>query len=256
MSLHHTQKIVNSQPETGVFLIYKKAGETLASLLERFRPLESISKDTSVTYAGRLDPMAEGLVVLLVGEACKRKEEFLGLDKTYVFEVLFGISTDTFDMLGLITEIEECFPTEKQISASLEKIKNTKSFSYPPYSSKPVDGVPLFTHAKAGTLPEVLPSMEGEIKEINLKSQRTALLSEAVKEKIETIQKVEGDFRQREIIDGWKSLIDQSENKKCLIATFEARVSSGVYIRTLATMFGGGALAFSIKRTKVGEFSI
>ena len=256
MSIHHTQKTANSQPEEGLFLIYKNPGETLASLVERFRSQQNILKNTPITYAGRLDPMAEGLVLLLTGEACKRKDEFLGLDKTYVFEVLFGVATDSFDMLGLVTETKEYLPTEDKLIKSLEKIKDTKTFSYPPFSSKPIDGKQLFVHAKAGTLPKEMPTMEGEIKEIYLKSLRTASLSEAIKEKIEIIQKVEGDFRQKEIIESWQKLIDQLDNKKYLVATFEAVVSSGVYIRTLATMFGGPALAYSIKRTKVGEYKI
>ena len=256
MSIHHTQKSVNSQPEAGVFLIYKKPGETLAVLVERFRFENNISKDTPVTYAGRLDPMAEGLVLLLTSEACKRKEEFLGLGKTYVFEVLFGVATDTFDMLGKIISSLDFLPTEEQISESLEKIKNTKSFSYPPFSSKPVDGLPLFVHAKAGTLPSELPLVDGEIKEINLKNLRTAYLPEAIKEKIEIIQKVEGDFRQKEIIEGWQKFLESKKNSRCMVATFEATVSSGVYIRTLSTMFDGPALAYSIERTKVGDLSL
>jgi tRNA pseudouridine(55) synthase len=260
MSSHHTEKHGVSQLEegppaqAGVFSIYKESGETLAVFVGRFRFEQSISKEIPVTYAGRLDPVAEGLVVLLTGETCKRKDEFLGLDKTYVFEVLFGVATDTFDVLGLITETKEYLPTEKQILELLGEIKNTKNFPYPPFSSKPVGGEPLFVRAKAGTLPEVLPRMDGEIKEIILKNIRTVSFEEAIKNKIEIIQKVSGDFRQKEIIDGWQKFLKDSKDRKCAIATFEATVSSGVYIRTLATMFGGPALAYSIRRIKVGGY--
>ena len=262
MSLHHTEKQVVSQLEdglpaqTGLFLIYKEAGETLASLVKRFRFEQNISESIPVTYAGRLDPMAKGLVALLTGEMCKKKDEFLGLDKTYEFEVLFGVSTDTFDTLGLITETKEYLPTEKEILELLGKIKNTKNFPYPPFSSKPVNGKQLFVHAKAGTLPKNLPSMQGEVHSIVLQNTRMVSLEKAIKEKIEIIQKVEGDFRQEEIIKGWKKVINEFENRKCLIATFETTVTSGVYIRTLATMFDGPALAYSLKRTKVGEYSV
>ncbi|MEK7228176.1 MAG: hypothetical protein AAB681_02365, partial [Patescibacteria group bacterium] len=131
-----------------------------------------------------------------------------------------------------------------------------KTFSYPPFSSKPVDGVPLFTHAKAGTLPKVLPTMSGEVHTIVLQNTRMISVVGAVEQKIEVIKKVEGDFRQKEIIEGWEKFLENNKDKKCLIATIEVTVSSGVYIRTLSTMFGGPALAYSIKRTEVGECSI
>jgi tRNA pseudouridine55 synthase len=160
MSPHHTQNSSDSQGRDGVFPIYKKAGETLAELLIRFRQELLLSPVVPVTYAGRLDPMAEGLVLLLVGTYCKRKDEFLGLDKAYTFEVLFGVATDSYDMLGLITDTKEILPTEEEIQKAISEIKNKTIFSYPPFSSKPVDGVPLFTHAKEGALPEILPEIK------------------------------------------------------------------------------------------------
>lgn len=238
----------------------KKAGETLVELVARFRKEKSLDEVLPITYAGRLDPMAEGLVILLVGEFCKQKEDYLGLDKTYTFEVLFGVATDTFDMLGLITETKEMSPTAKQVEQAIEKVKTITLFSYPPFSSKPVDGTPLFVHAKAGTLPEVLPTMEGKIHSLILKDIRSLSLKEVVHEKIEIIKSVQGDFRQGEIIKTWEAFLKEDLGEGCCIATFEVSVSSGVYVRTIARLIGealgGTALAYSIKRTKVGDFSL
>lgn len=269
MSAHHTEKSTNSQStkgpsathmlaRAGVFTIYKKAGETLAGLVARFRKEQSFDESLPITYAGRLDPMAEGLVILLTGEACKQKEEYLGLDKTYTFEVLFGVATDTFDMLGLITETKEMNPTAEQIEKAIEQVKRVTTFSYPPFSSKPVDGVPLFIHAKAGTLPDTLPTLNGKIYTSILQNTAIRPVKELVGNSIEIMQKVEGDFRQEEIIKGWEKFLENNKDKKCVVATFEATVSSGVYVRTIATLIGealgGVALAYSIKRTKVGDF--
>lgn len=252
--------MLNSQSISGVFPIYKKAGETLAQLVARFRIEQSFEDALPITYAGRLDPMAEGLVILLVGETCKEKEPYLGLSKTYVFEVLFGVGTDTFDMLGLVTDIKKLVPTRAQIEETVEKIKTVTTFSYPPYSSKPVGGVPLFMHAKAGTLPEVLPTMEGKIHSLILKDIRSLSLKEVVHEKIEIIKSVQGDFRQGEIIKTWEAFLKEDLGEGCCIATLEVSVSSGVYVRTIARLIGealgGTALAYSIKRTKVGDFSL
>lgn len=73
-------------------LIYKHIGETPLEALERFRREQGIAADVPMTYAGRLDPMAEGLLLILLGEECKNKEKYLGLDKEYEVEVLFGIT--------------------------------------------------------------------------------------------------------------------------------------------------------------------
>ncbi len=258
MSKHHTNFSPKSKDglsaQEGIFPIYKKAGETLAELILRFRQEQSLSGDLPITYAGRLDPMADGLVLLLTGEMCKQKDNFLGLDKTYVFEVLFGVSTDTFDMLGIVTESSEYIPTEEQIKSSIEKIKNTKEFPYPPFSSKPVNGKPLFVHAKEGTLPKQMPTIKGVVDSSILQNTRVIRMEDAVREKIEIVKKVQGDFRQKEIIDSWNKILEKYPNRKCLIATFEATVSSGIYIRTLANIFGG--LAYSIKRVRIGDFEL
>ena len=258
MSQYHTEENENSQSisgliaQAGVFSVYKNSGETLAMLVRRFRSEQNISEETPITYAGRLDPMAEGLVILLVGEMCKFKDEYLGFDKTYEFEVLFGVSTDTFDMLGLISDHKEVSITETEILEKLEIIKKIQGFSYPPYSSKPVDGVPLFSHARAGTLPEEMPTMKGQIKNLVLKSFKETNLKEALEEKIEILKTVVGDFRQEEILKGWESFLKESGSKKCFLARFEATVTSGVYIRTIATMFGVPTLAYNINRIKIG----
>lgn len=235
--------------QSGVFRLDKNSGETLATFVERFRKENDIEQNIPVTYAGRLDPMALGEMIVLVGEDCKRKDEFLGLDKTYEFEVLFGVKTDTFDMLGLITDYESYTPTKEEIFAKIEIIKNTKEFAYPPYSSKPVNGLPLFMHAKAGTLPKEMPKMYGEIHSIVLQNTRIVKIEEVVEKSLEIIKKVEGDFRQEEISNGWQDFIKEHGQEKCLIGIFEATVSSGVYIRTLATILGG--VAYKIDRKKI-----
>lgn len=260
MSPHHTQKIPNSQSSSGVFPIYKASGETLASLVARFRIEQSVSAETPITYAGRLDPMASGVVLLLVGETCKQKDTFLGLDKTYTFEVLFGVSTDSFDMLGLISDRADVLPTEEGIRGALLSAQKMNVFPYPPFSSKPVDGVPLFTHAKDGTLPETMPTMTGEIKELSLKSVRIESFGDVITQALKVIEHVEGEFRQKEIVECWNQFLGGSSGKQCVIATCEATVTTGVYIRTLATVIGDAlgvpALAYSIERITVGEYRV
>ena len=58
-----------------MYLTYKNIGETPLECLERIRLEYGKPKDIPMTYAGRLDPMAEGLLIILVGDDCKDKEK-------------------------------------------------------------------------------------------------------------------------------------------------------------------------------------
>src|SRR4051812_15345092 len=78
-----------------------------------FTPLQATLKfkqafpeyaDQKIAYAGRLDPMAEGLLLLLIGNETKKRKDYEALSKTYEFSILLGISTDTYDLLGKIKE--------------------------------------------------------------------------------------------------------------------------------------------------------
>jgi tRNA U55 pseudouridine synthase TruB len=76
----------------------------------------------------------------------------------------------------------------------------------------------------------------------------------------EKINKVGGDFRQEKILGTWQNALITRPNEFFLISKFRADVSSGTYIRGLAhemgKHLGTGALAWSIKRTRVGDFKL
>ena len=118
-----------------VVSIYKKIGETPLEALERFRATRSDLKDVPMTYAGRLDPLAEGELLILIGDECKKKQDYLGLDKEYEVEIIFGISTDTHDALGLVTEVNV---NSRGLTSTIDLSKYVGKFSqeYPAYSSK------------------------------------------------------------------------------------------------------------------------
>jgi hypothetical protein len=87
-----------------VLNLYKKLGETPRERLERLRTQKPHYAHEVLSYAGRLDPMAEGVLLCLVGSANKRREAYLDLGKEYVLDILFGFSTDTYDVLGRVME--------------------------------------------------------------------------------------------------------------------------------------------------------
>jgi len=141
--------------------LYKKEGETPLEAIEEFRKKNLEYSDVKMTYAGRLDPMAEGVLLVLVGDECKNKENYLGLDKEYEFEILHGIQTDTYDILGLpaksgtsdVPQIE--IETSNTSIDAIEKSKGKFTQKYPPYSSMTVQGKQLFQWAREGRLDEI-----------------------------------------------------------------------------------------------------
>lgn len=248
-----------SLPGENILRVWKQRGETLAALLRRVREERGIAPQEKLTYAGRLDPMAEGEVLLLTGAARFEKERYIGLSKTYRFEVLLGVSTDTYDTLGIITNtqipiIKEV--TQETITEEMGKLKNEK-LPYPPFSSKPIDGVPLFTKAKEGTLPDNLPMQRSAADDIVFLKSREVSCGELAQTIIADIKKVEGDFRQKAIIEGWRSLMNDPCATSLQLLSFETTVPSGVYIRSIAHEIGKRlgipTLAHRIIRTKIHE---
>jgi len=243
-----------------ILLLHKKEGETPLEALLKFRAKNKKYKDTKMTYAGRLDPMASGLLLVLLGEETKNKEKYLSLDKEYEFQVLFGFATDTYDILGKVASTKEAIENSKELE---EKIKDSLKFftgkfiqKYPMYSSKTVEGKQLFEYAREGKDVEI-PEREVSVKELKfLKIKKIS--SKKLLENIERrIAKVKGDFRQKDILKIWSNKLGKKSDS-FFLGSFVVRCGSGTYVRSIANdvgeKMGIPALAFSIKRTKIGKW--
>jgi tRNA U55 pseudouridine synthase TruB len=272
-------------------LLFKKQFETPKETIERYIKSGELPPKDTYTYAGRLDPLASGLLIVLDEASLARREEILNLPKTYEVEVLFGMSTDSFDLLGLVQPIEKSLGwrtlasisdkekidekfmygmagVEGDMAADFDWSKLVGSYMqyYPFFSSKPVDGMPLFAYTKLHGIEETnlkLPSREVELFAIEKINERNISLTE-IEHKIEEIlMHVKGDFRQNEIAESWKICIDQNRAAHMdgyKVLTLKLDVSSGFYVRSFACWlgqkFGIGAIALSIKRIAVGEYKI
>ncbi len=244
-------------------LFYKHRGETPKEALERLRAERPEFASETLSYAGRLDPMAEGVLLVLVGDdENKRREEFLKLDKEYEFDVLWGVDTDTYDVLGKIVgeEIPAIYD-KKEFAQMLEKYRGIYKQPYPPYSSQPVDGKPLFQWAREGKLAQIdIPHREIDIKVLEHVCDRRIITADLQEYILAGIACVEGDFRQEEIRAGWKEFFARYPSTIFTYSTFRVRVTSGAYMRGLAHAFGAhlgcGACALRIVRKKVGSFEI
>ena len=232
-------------------MLYKNRGETPLECLERFKKDNPEYTDEKMTYAGRLDPLAEGLLLVLAGEECKNKEKYLGLDKEYEVDVLFGFATDTYDILGKVVNTGN--PQDFSVGNILQSFVGKFSQKYPAYSSK------YFNKAKSGELDEdEIDSKEVEIKSIELMGQRTISKSDLNSYIQDSIALVSGDFRQKEILEIWQKELAQTIVSDFPIISIKVSCTSGTYMRSLVNSIGEKvgipALTFNIKRTKVGEY--
>ncbi len=252
-----------------IFEVYKNEGETPLETLGRMRLEKGIPSDVPMTYAGRLDPLATGLLIVLTGEDVHKKEEWNGLSKTYHFEILFGVATDTGDILGdfshteksdgekFFSEAEKFSPArtrnKQEITKAISSFLGKQSQNYPMYSSKTVDGIPLWQYAREGK-EVVLPNHQVEIFNINVVGFEEKNSADLLQEIKERITKVNGDFRQQEILQTWQHFL-QNKEEHFLIAKCVATVSSGTYIRQLCIDIGEKigipALAWRIERTEI-----
>lgn len=106
-------------------------------------------KNLKVGHAGTLDPLATGVLLVCIGPACKRAQEFQDHDKEYVAGIRFGATTPSYD---LEKEVDRTFPfehvTEKAVRAVLPSFLGTQEQVAPLFSAKSVDGVRAYEMAR------------------------------------------------------------------------------------------------------------
>lgn len=249
----------------------KKIGETPLQALTAWKALHPRYASVPATYAGRLDPMASGKLLILLGEECKRKERYTGLDKEYEVSVLLDIATDTADTLGLArSQGNHSFPTRAEVAEALQKEIGTRSHAYPLFSAKTVNGIPLFMHALRGTTDSlsvpVHPETIYRIAHISTKRVPKDTLQHYIETALSVVprdtdpRKEAGkDFRQEEIRAQWERLFANMEAREFTVLTLRVVCGTGAYMRSLAERIGESlgtcALAASIHRTRIGRFS-
>ena len=241
---------------THVIPVYKFTKETPLACIQRIKQAFSYYADVPMTYAGRLDPMADGLLILLAGEECKKKDEYLQLEKVYTVDILLGIGTDTHDLLGMVTDQKQVADSwEDKFDDILARFIGVQEQQYPAYSSKPVNGKPLFTYAKEGKLDDIdIPHHTVQIFTLH-KEYVSKVDTINVKNKaIAAAKSIDGDFRQDDIIKSWQSV--SADTRPFIRLKVEA--STGTYMRQLAydigKKLGYPAIAMDIHRSKVGDF--
>ena len=249
--------------------IDKQIGETPLQALERYRSITSLSPEVPLAYAGRLDPMATGKLLILIGEECKRQQTYHGLDKRYEIEVLLGVGSDTGDVLGRLEAGPAITLSDATLPAVLPDFIGKLSLPYPQFSAKTVQGKPLHQWTLEGRLDEIeIPVAHTTIYNLRLRSICSVpaiTVYRTTRAKIDSFPPVTderkalgADFRREEVRADWEAWRDANLHAEYCIVSLSVTCSSGTYMRSLAQTLGERlgttGLAFSIHRTHIGHF--
>jgi tRNA pseudouridine55 synthase len=203
----------------GLLVVDKPGGMTSHDVVSRLR---RITGEKSIGHLGTLDPMATGVLPLVLGKYTRLAQYFSSAEKVYTGRIRFGFSTDTYDAVGVASAPDSwpdlgAAPDLKQIRAAAARFHGEMQQMPPAYSAKKIAGQPAYKLAREG-------------KAVELKAAKVTIAG----------FEITG-------LDG-------------PTATFSLSISAGGYVRSVAHELGqdlgcGGHLA-ALRRTQAGVFSI
>ena len=243
-----------------VINLYKPVGMTPLQAVDKFKEENRVYSGKKISYPGRLDPMAQGVLLLLVGDENKKMIKYMGLDKEYRAQILFGFSTDSHDILGL-PEFNRGSVNERELKKLIKEFKGKYNQTIPAYSSYRIKGKALFSYARADKMKGIeLPKKVVEIKDIKINSIHTITGNRLLREINRKIIKLKGDFRQEIILDKWRGLLEGKEKEKFVVLDVTIQCSSGTYIRAIADDLGKRlncrGVLLDLIRIKLGRFDV
>lgn len=176
-----------------------------------------------VGHTGTLDPLATGILIIILGKYTKLTELVTNYDKEYIAQLTLGIQTDTYDIEGkIIKEKNASHITKQEIKDCLNHFIGPQIQEVPIYSAVKVNGKKLYNYARNNE-EVILPKKNINIKNITLLSDPT-----------------------------------QTNNK--INFAIKCQVTKGTYIRSLVNDIGNylstGAIMTALRRTKQGSFTL
>ncbi len=183
----------------------------------------------------------------------------MNLSKKYRLGVLFGWSTDTYDVAGKLVETSDERISAIDLIHEVTAIPGVYTKPYPPYSSKPVLGKALHVWAREDNLSQItIPTHTIEIKKAELLKVGSIKSSELEDYVYQSLDLLSGDFRQNEIRACWENNLKGTYRNIYDTAIIEISCGSGTYMREIAQELGEKlgipALALSISREQVGDY--
>jgi tRNA pseudouridine55 synthase len=203
----------------GLLIIDKPAGMTSHDVVNRLR---KITGERSIGHLGTLDPMATGVLPLLLGKFTRLAQYFSSAEKSYTGAIRFGFATDTYDAEGEAAGEDvwpalESPPTLEKVRAAASRFHGEMEQMPPAFSAKKIDGKPAYKLAREG-------------KPVELKTTKVNIT----------------EFE-----------ITQMEGAE---AGFYMSISAGGYVRSVAHELGQdlgcGAHLSALRRTRAGVFTL
>ncbi len=159
----------------GILLIDKPSGwssfdvvaKIRGTLSAQYKELSGEKRKIKVGHTGTLDPLATGLMVVVVGSYCKRAQEFSKLDKTYEVIMKLGQTSSTGDEEGIKTKAVDLNIEDEKLSDTLKSFAGESMQTPPAYSAIKVNGQRAYKLAREGKEVSIEPRMIN-IQSINL----------------------------------------------------------------------------------------
>jgi len=202
----------------GVLILDKPQGFTSHDAVAKLR---GILRQRRIGHAGTLDPMATGVLVVLLGNATRASDYASGQSKEYIAALRLGVTTDTQDITGTVLQQSEILPPPQALADALEQFTGRQQQLPPMYSAVQVGGKRLYDLARKG---------------------------------------IEVERQAREIAIEQMTLLEPEENQPESDFHLAVTCSKGTYIRTLCHDVGqalgcGGCMA-ALRRVRSGSFTI
>ena len=214
-------------------------------------------KNLKVGHAGTLDPLATGVLLVCIGDACKKAQMLQDHDKEYIAGIRFGATTPSYD---LEKEVDRRFPFEHisadAVRAALPAFLGEQEQVAPLFSAKSVDGVRAYELARK-------LYRSGRLDELDAAAMDTLQRSRIVISELELLSFGEASAPAAAALDGSASARINVADTSAL-GLPEARVhiacSKGTYIRAFARdlgeALGSGAHLSSLVRSRSGDFRV
>ena len=217
---------------SGLLIVDKPQGITSHDVVSRTRRLAHTRR---VGHAGTLDPMATGVLVLGINKATRLLTWITDHSKRYEAQVRFGVETTTEDAEGEVTSTKGCEGLDnEEIEAVLSRFRGTISQVPSAVSAIKVNGKRAYARVRAG-------------EDVKLEPREVEI----------SLLEAQGQPRSHRVE---YALEGKSTQVNCVDLNVVVECSAGTYIRALARDLGNalgcGAHLISLRRTRVGEFSI
>ena len=161
----------------GIVLVNKEVNYTSRDIVNI---LCKVFNNKKIGHTGTLDPIASGVLVVLVGKYTKLGNVLTALDKEYIAEIKLGIKTDTLDITGEVLEKKDFLVDKEMVREVLESFLGEYHMEVPLYSAIKVDGKRLYQYAREKKKVE-LPIKNVRIEEIELLSLKGDIIRFRVK---------------------------------------------------------------------------